>query len=177
MYWLRAQPAAGSGRSPQLVIPGGQTLKTQPDGMWVTFSIPRGRTLPAPDFVDCIAIEACGTTQNFNDKRSRYAAKTSALLVDFDERWLKSKVSVQRGALRSRYELLGIDGHDSFRVPIRHLRVLYALPKDVYEVVRGDNVVLEGHEYVCQLQQLGQYGSQKVQNFLKSMAPQKHWSN
>src|SRR4051794_40711892 len=76
LYWLRAQPTAAGEvhRSPRLAVPGGAEFQTQPDGLWVATN--------DGTYADCVVIEACGPAQNLSDKRSRYSARTSSLLLE-----------------------------------------------------------------------------------------------
>jgi hypothetical protein len=148
----------------------------QPDGMWLTLGIRYDAPGTRAAFADCIVVESCRTIQNYNDKRSRHAAGTTSLMVELSEPWLEHRVIVQGGATRSRRELLqgGLPPDARVSLPLRHLRVLYALADDddrsPYTRVR-DSGVLEAHEFVCRQEVLGQYKSQAVQAFLKGMAP------
>jgi hypothetical protein len=126
-------------------------------------------------FVDCIVVESCGTAQNLNDKRSRYAARTTSFMVKIPGPWLAGTESVQTGAIRTRAQLLGGGlAATEISLPVRHLRVLYAVPNDgqpsLYSRVMAD-MVLEAHEYVCPQGVLGWWTNQGMQKFLKRMAP------
>jgi hypothetical protein len=85
VYWLRAQPTdpGETARAPRLAIPGSAEFQTQPDGLWITLGIETSVAEPdAARFADCIVVEACGTAQNLNDKRARYSARTTALVIE-----------------------------------------------------------------------------------------------
>lgn len=168
--WLRAQPISDNVPGPRLHTPGAGALRTQPDGLWIARDA-HGNA--GPLFVDCIVIEACGTSQNLNDKRSRYGPRTSSLLVSLPKPWLDKEVRVRAGALRRRRDLLHVPD-EALIVPIRHLRVLYALPgtggSHLYGQVTTE-MVLDAHEFVCPLNQLGNFKSQPMQRFLKGMTP------
>jgi hypothetical protein len=61
-------------------------------------------------------------------------------------------------------------------LPLRHLRVLYALPDDdgppsLYARVTKA-MALDAHEYVCPQNVLGSYTDQPMQRFLKRMGPE-----
>lgn len=175
--WLQAQPPAKGATGPRLELPGAGRFKTQPDGLWISLGIPRSDTATAATFVDCIVVESCGTAQNFNDKRSRYAARTTSLVIGLPEAWLNASVSVQSGASRTRRELLRgqLPATADVSLPLRHLRVLYALPRDggnppLYDRIAGA-LALDAHEYVCPQSSLRTYTSQRFQRFLKRMAP------
>jgi hypothetical protein len=123
-----------------------------------------------------MVVESCGSIQNFNDKRSRYAARTTSLMTELSKPWLDHQVPVQAGALRTRRELLRgqLPQDDRLSLPVRHLRVLYALTDEGddsdYKGVRASGV-LEAHEFVCRQEVLAQYPAQPVQRFLKGMSP------
>jgi hypothetical protein len=144
--------------------------------MWITLGIRIADTTTEATYVDCIVVESCGTAQNFNDKRSRYAARTTSLMLELAERWLEHEVAVQSGAQRTRRALLRgrLPASGTVTLPVRHLRVLYALEDDatpsLYKRVVSSGV-MEAHEYVCRQQVLNQYNGQDVQAFLKRMAP------
>ena len=173
--WLRAQPSTGK-TSPRLQLPGAGAFRTQPDGLWVTLGIEPADETTQASFVDCICIESCGTVQNFNDKRSRYAARTTSLMLAIPRRWLDGSVTVRAGATRARAEVLrGKLAREDVSLPVRHLRILYALPDDDADPSLFARItaamVLEAHEYVCPQRVLGQFKGQPMQKFLKRMAP------
>lgn len=76
--WFRAQPKSKT-IGPRIFSPGTNWNKTQPDGLWVKFS--------GLDFCDVVVVEACGTIQNFYDKRSRYQPSTGSLLLECKAKW------------------------------------------------------------------------------------------
>jgi hypothetical protein len=179
LYWLRAQPPIRheNCRAPRLVPAGAKVLTTQPDGLWVTLGIERGDTAKA-EFVDCLVIEASTGEQNLSDKRARYAARTGSLVVDFDKRWLDGLVRGpgKGGPLRARRELLGgeLPDEDPVRLPVRYVRVLYALPdqadgSDLYEKAEG-HIPLEAHEFVIARRKL-RVANRDVRLQLARMSP------
>jgi len=174
--WLRAQPPLGGITSPRLQQPGAGAFRTQPDGLWITLGIEAHDQATAATFVDCVAIESCRNAQNFNDKRSRYAARTTSLMLAIPQTWLEATVRVQAGATRTRAAVLrGNLPAEDVSLPVRHLRVLYALPDDdgapgLFARVSAA-MVLEAHEYICPQRVLGSYTGQPMQTFLKRMAP------
>ena len=172
--WLRGQPKSvgDSHRSPRLTVPGSLEFQTQPDGLWIAVG-------ECP-FVDCIVVEVCGNAQNLNDKRARYSARTSALVLEMRQPWLDAEVTRQGGGTRTRRVLLGRDlsEHGVVSLPVRHLRVLYALDDSgaTSLYVRATrSMVMEGHEYVLPQRLLGQYNAQNTQGFLKRMAPRRQY--
>jgi hypothetical protein len=176
--WLRAQPPVAGVTGPRLEVPGAGAFLTQPDALWITFGIRPSDTAAVATFADCVVVESCGTTQNFSDKRSRYAPRTTSLVVKLPVAWLDATVTVQSGAVRQRREVLRgqLPPTEDVSLPLRHLRVLYALPNDngppsLYERVTKA-MALDGHEYVCPQIVLGSYTGQPMQKFLKRMGPE-----
>ena len=164
--WLRAQPANTGAVGPRLVTPGAQLFHIQPDGMWVRLLGGNGGS-----FGDVIAIEACGTMQNFNDKRARYMSSTASLLLRCPTRWLEGGAEANPNWKVAGFAQCPV-GEASF--PVRHIRVLYALPGDIYRTWQGQGV-LAGHEFLCLHYSLGTYNGQLMQIFLKQMAPSSHF--
>ena len=166
----------GGVTSPRLQQPGAGAFRTQPDGLWITLGIESSDEATRATFVDFLAIESCRNAQNFNDKRSRYAARTTSLMLTIPGAWLEAKVRVRAGATRTRAVVLrGNLPLEDVNLPVRHLRVLYALPDDdgapgLFTRVSAA-MVLEAHEYICPQRVLGSYTGQQVQTFLKRMAP------
>lgn len=182
VWWLRAQPPGQGGgtQAPRLTAPGSGAFSNQPDGLWFTLGIPRGDKATEGAYADCVVVEVCGSDQNLSDKRARYAARTTSLMLDLRQKWLDREVVVpgKGGPRRQRRELLGGQLPPSGRVllPVRYLRVLYALPdtRSLYERAR-DNLVMEAHEFICPARMLGQYNLQQMQEFLKRIAPQRQF--
>jgi hypothetical protein len=175
--WLRAQPGVPGTVGPRLQLPGAGAFRTQPDGLWVTLGIAPDDEETRATFVDCFVVESCRTSQNFNDKRSRYAARTTSLVLELPKTWLDRTVQVQAGAVRQRRALLRgkLPRGGPVSLPVRHLRVLYALPDDdgppsLYSKV-CQALALEAHEYICPQTMLGQFNLQAMQRFLKRIAP------
>lgn len=166
--WVQAQPKAKGSKltHPRLNAPGASLFSTQPDGLWLN--------LVDDELADIIAVEVCGTVSNFNDKRSRYAAHHS-LMLQMPDRWLLEKIGLQGGGKKARWEALGMgtEPSDTVRLPVRHLRVLYSLPNDIYAEWK-DHHTPWPHEYVCRHSSLDSYTGQKFQKFLGHMAPSTH---
>lgn len=176
--WLRAQPPLARVPGPRLEVPGSGAFRTQPDGLWITLGIRPSDAVTIATFVDIVAVESCRTAQNFNDKRSRYAARTSSLVVKLPAAWLDAAVTVQSGAVRKRRDVLRghLPANEDVTLPLRLLRVLYALPNDdgppsLFARVSG-GMVLDAHEYICPQNVLRSYTGRPMQKFLKRMAPE-----
>lgn len=166
-FWLRAQPIdkASKVKSPRISIPGSKLFATQPDGMYVF--------LRNPEFADIVAIEVCGTPQNLNDKRSRYAATVRSLVLSCPLAWLEAEIPIQKGRNTSRWEASRLFGArkptTDLSLPIRYLRVLYALPNDMYADWVNNNVP-GGHEYLCPHSSLSSHNSQNMRMFLRQLS-------
>src|SRR5713101_8680510 len=158
--WLRAQPPDGSTTGPRFVRPGSVEFSshTQPDALWLSFFRPAGGA--APVAVSAFAVEVCGSGQNLADKRSRYAPAHAALLIEVGTQWLLQEVDVQGGGSKPRWKLVKAFKKRPKRVlrlPVRSLRVLFALPNDkrlkqhestLYDKLKG-TLALEAHEYLA----------------------------
>lgn len=163
-YWIRAQPRSGKIAGPKLSAPGAVLFRTQPDGMWVHF-----RNVES---CDVVAIEVCGTAQNLNDKRSRYIPASHSVVIACSRRWLTEPIATKAGGDAPRWRASG--GFDdqpaaNLSVPVRHLRVLYALPDVLYHQWCREHVPT-GYEFFCPHSSLNSYNAQKMQRFLKQMS-------
>lgn len=169
-YWLRAQPGSKArARTPRIFSPGADLFGTQPDGMWVYFR--------EGEFADAVCVEVCGTVQNLNDKRSRYAATVRSLILRCPAAWFKEGIKLQRGGLQPRWQAcrtISSEPAGDLALPIRWLRVLYALPNDIYAAWVKNNVP-GGHEYFCRHSSLDSYTSQETQRFLRQLAHSSHF--
>lgn len=163
-FWIRGQPSQGTIPGPRISSPGAQLFATQPDALWIHFV--------NDDYCDIVAVEVCGTAQNLNDKRSRYIPASHSLLLKCSEKWLREEIKVQGGGLRARWKAAGSIARaprGEVNLPIRHLRVLYALPNDVYHKWCAQHVPT-GHEFFCPHSSLDSYHSPKMQAFLGQMS-------
>ena len=114
---------------PFLKLPGSNLLRTVPDGLWLNFG-----GSPEDPYVDIFAIEACGSTQNLLDKRSRFAPSTHSLLAVCPVPWLLSPVMA--GDPTPRWRVAGIFRDQPTMpatLPVREIRVLYGLTKRDYD--------------------------------------------
>jgi hypothetical protein len=148
--WLRARPGEPNlTAQPFLKLPGSSTFRTIPDGLWLHFS-------PDPDdrWADILCIEACGTVQNLQDKRARFAPSTSSLLVVCPLPWLLAPLDSSDSTPRWHLiRLLREEPREQLVLPIRDIRVLYALkPRHYASVARGQ--VPHPHEYFCPIEAL-----------------------
>lgn len=167
--WFRASPTTRrlKARCPTLSPPRAEELVTNPDGMWVNLG-QRG-------LADVFCVEVCGTLQNFNDKRSRFLVIASSLVVTIEKEWLLEEIPTPGGGRKARHAILGRRApRTTWYLPVRHLRVLFVLTKADYAKF-GRNGVAAGHEYFCAHSSLGSFTSQKMQKFLRRMAPGQHF--
>lgn len=141
--WLRGRPTSGERAfQPFLKFPGSDRLRTLPDGLWLHFC---GR--PAEIFVDIFAIEACGSLQNLLDKRSRFAPSTQSLLAVCSVGWLLAPMGA--GDPTPRWHRTGVltrEPTQALIVPVRDIRVLFALKSDHYKGFAA-NQIPHPHEY------------------------------
>lgn len=177
--WIRARPA------PEHFPPGLPTVRiagscqnTQPDGLYLRFGAQQnadgmGYADPvATGFVDVIAIEACGSVPNFNDKRSRYCPGTYAHTVSVPANWLVREIPTRGRGHIPIWRAAGIFDEQpnlDLYLPVRHLRVLYAIADHHWESVSC--YVLNAHEFLFRHSQLGQYNAQAIRTFLRLMTP------
>jgi hypothetical protein len=148
--WMRARPGDASllGQ-PFLKLPGSNTFRTIPDGLWLHFS-------PDPDdrWADVLCIEACGSVPNLQDKRARFAPSTSSLLVVCPLRWMLEPAGANDPTPRWHLiRLLREEPTEPLVLPVRDVRVLYGLKARHYaSVARGQ--VPHPHEYFCPIEAL-----------------------
>ncbi len=160
--WVRGQPTDGSRGPawPRLVEAGG-AKRIQPDGLWLATE---DRDKKGGLFADVMVLECCGSEQNFYDKRSRYAPRTIALTLELTEGWLAT-AAPHPGAPRKdgstgkvRWKTLSIadpktwpdreKGVGSLRLPVRHLRVLYFLPRTDFRSLANKGTI-SAHEFLA----------------------------
>lgn len=163
-FWVRGQPKQGEAAGPKLASPGATLFTTQPDGLWVHFD----------DVASCdvVAIEVCGTVQNLNDKRSRYIPASHSLVLVCSLAWLMEEVTVQKLGKKPCWKTtvsMSREPDSDLRIPVRHLRVLYALPNAIYRTWSAHHTPT-GYEFFCPHSSLGSYTSGKMQKFLRQMS-------
>jgi hypothetical protein len=161
--WLRARPKDGHETRPALHSPGVQLFKTQPDGLWLYIN--------NPIYADAICIEVCGSIQNLNDKRSRYFPSSHSMMVTCPKPWLLREINSGQGTKPIWKYAKGLNAEPAADVvlPIRLLRVLYALKSDHYDRW-APNHVPTGYEFFCVDTSLRSFSSPKMQAFLKQMS-------
>lgn len=141
--WLRGRPVERTDHClPFLKLPGSNRLRTLPDGLWLNF----GGT-PGDAYVDIFAIEACGSVDNFFDKRSRFAPSTHSMLAVCPVPWLVAPVASNDPT--PRWRVTGLLRHEPTQalvLPVRDIRVLYALKARHYEGFVKSQVP-HAHEY------------------------------
>ena len=163
-FWLRAQPKDGYASAPRLAVPGATMFNTQPDGLWAHFS----------DSISCdvIVIEVCGSAQNLNDKRSRYMPSGHSLVLSCPHSWLVEDVTVQKGGRKTRWSATASfddEPTNDLMIPVRNLRVLYALPDWLYQDWCRENAP-GAHEFFCKHSSLDTWSSPQMQDFLWQMS-------
>lgn len=168
--WLRVRPnsrVTGSVECPDLTVLGMTSAKTEPDALYIAVG-------PGASFVDVIAVEHCSSAQNFFDKRSRYAPTTYSRAVRVGCDWLKQSESLQGGGNSPNWQLLEMwaacPGQDVI-LPIRHLRVLYALRYDEY--IQFLAQAFNAHEFLCLHSSLKHWAN--IRKFLTRMSMELHF--
>jgi hypothetical protein len=148
--WLRGRPADDSTPThPFLKFPGSSRLRTLPDGLWLNF----GGT-PGEPFVDIFAIEACASISNLLDKRSRFAPSTHSLMAVCPLSWLLAPITP--GDATQRWIATGVLSRvpeAPLILPVRDIRVMYALKADHYQDF-AMNQVPHPHEYFVPMERL-----------------------
>jgi len=170
--WVRVLPAHGNtkqNKRVELLVVGMDIAATQPDGLWISVG-------PHADFVDVVAVEHCGTRQNFYDKRSRYMPTLHSRQFVIGEGWFDVKVGVQAGGQKTVREVCGKFPRELVgekRLPVRHVRVLYALTPTDYDAFH--QTPFGPHEFFCPHSSLTQRTSPKLRSFLKRLSTDVHW--
>jgi hypothetical protein len=141
--WLRGRPGeAQIVCHPFLKLPGCAQLRTIPDGLWLNFG---GTAVEA--FADIFAIEACSSISNLHDKRSRFAPSTQSLLAVCPLPWLRKPAPNDAGRPRwTRIPQIAAEPAAPYVVPVRDLRVMYALKREHYRLV-AQEMIPQPHEY------------------------------
>jgi hypothetical protein len=83
--------------------------------------------------------------------------------------WLHGEIKVRRGGKMPRWKASGMfrkvpTRNKNISVPVRHLRVLYALPNADYHKWSKEHVPT-GYEFFCPHSSLDSYNSPKMQSF------------
>jgi hypothetical protein len=169
-YWLRASPTNGGAKYPHLSSPGTTAFLTNPDGLYVYFHEFK--------FCDVICIESCGTSQNLNDKRSRYMLASHSVLLSCTAAWMFEDIVVQSSRIVSRWQAARTfprkPQNRDLVIPVRLLRVLYALEDTLYAKWKANHVPT-GYEYYCRHSSLKTHTSQRTRRFLRGMSLQSHF--
>ena len=170
-YWIQAQPKNSDSKTatPTLRTPGSKLFKTQPDGMHAF--------LNEDAYADVVCIESCATIQNLNDKRSRYAADVRSVVLHCPLEWLLEVVDLQKGGLHPRWQAtktISDKPTADLLLPVRFLRVLMAIPNELYKTWTAENVPA-GHEYFCRHSSLKNYSDPHMQKFLRQLSMRCHF--
>lgn len=165
-YWLKARPKADRASCPVLHLPGTNEFSSEPDGVFVFLQPCR--------FADVMCIEVCNTLQNLHDKRSRFMPSVTSSILRCRRGWLTEEIRVQNGGSQPRWRAAGtfprsMPPTSDIELPVRHLRVLFALPDAEYGKCVGARIGAP-HEFFCAQRVLGNYTSQPVQRFLRRMS-------
>jgi len=128
--WLKARPGVTDDiNHPKLKLPGADRLRTVPDALWLRF----GGHERDP-FVDIFVIEVCGSFTNLLDKRSRFAPSMHSLLASCPVQWLQGPRARDDDTQRWQCtRLLRELPAQPMVLPVRDIRVMYALPAKLYD--------------------------------------------
>lgn len=145
-HWVRARPSTGTATMPALIRSGSfGTLgaRTEADGMYV-------RLAAGAVTADVLAIEVCTSLQNLHDKRSRFAASTTSLLLLLNRPWMREEQQIQH-TTRQRWNTfdgaLPEEPGSDLLVPVFRLRLFLMVPCVKVSDWR-EKVALEAHEYL-----------------------------
>ena len=147
--WFRARPSPACERNdPYLKLVGSDRLRTYPDGLWLAF----GGT-PVERYVDIFVVEACGSISNLSDKRSRFAPSTHSMVAVCPPGWLRAHRGLVRPIPRWRRIGLYDEPESKLSVPVRDMRVMYALNPRQYRSFAASQVP-NPHELFVPMNQL-----------------------
>ncbi len=182
-FWLRARPGKSKSDTPcpLLKSPGASLFTTESDGLYVYFN--------GYDFVDVICIEICNKDTNLHDKRSRYMPSTQSLLLQIPKSWLRRDCALPNHGKTPRWQACkslpvppppdkekpNEPKKPHLFIPVRFLRVLYALPDDLFSNWEANHIPA-GHEFFCKQGFLNSYTGKPMQNFLKRMRSSQHFA-
>jgi hypothetical protein len=167
-YWIRGRVGAKAPGHPVILPPGLTKGVTQPDAMWIYL---------LTGYADVICFEHCNKKQNLYDKRSRYIPASHSLLLRLPRTWLNGAIPVTNGN-KHRWDAfetgLAAPNANEVVVPIRFLRVFYALPQKLYTEWKS-NQTPTGYEFYCRHSSLTTINSPTTQDFLKRMTSKVHF--
>lgn len=132
---------------------------------------------PQEGWADLVVVEVCGSKQNLNDKRARYAGLSRSMLLKCPRRWLRAQVTLAGKGTKTRWEASGTfatEPNSDLLLPVRFLTVLFALKSPLLTKWRASGMGAPG-EYYCTQQALRGYNSQDFQAFLKQMSFSAHY--
>ncbi|PJE20465.1 MAG: hypothetical protein CK431_26930 [Mycobacterium sp.] len=101
----------------------------------------------------------------------------TSMLVTCTLTWLREEIAVQKGGRFPRWEAAETftsEPTSPIELPVRAVRVLFALPQPIFETWRKYGMGA-AHEYYCPIQSLEQHKGQRMQRLLKRMAPDAHY--
>jgi hypothetical protein len=158
-----------------LRVPGTGKFSSQPDGLFIKVEWTESKMGLRFPFADAVIVEACGVSQNLGDKRSKYANSTASTVVELKSSWLQHsyKIRGKAGSTRKYMDRLGLPNGDC-QIPIRHMRVLYALDDQLYDAMRWE-IVPAGHEYFIRYSSMSTSNSPAFRQFTSLMSMESHF--
>jgi len=120
--WTRIRRRSDyKGAAPYLYVPGSRLFSIYPDGLYGCFGQDEDKAI---EYVDILAIEVCGSTQNFYDKRARYAEQ-NPLGLFCQPTWLKYATFIE-----------GNPYTEVQNIPVRYRAILFAVSSKLFESAR-----------------------------------------
>ena len=171
--WIQAQPKRGIETCPEIwpcgsspVMEKKRAFGTRPDAMWLYLR-------PKEGFIDAFCVEASSSLTNLYDKRSRYSPQIQSRVIYCSKEWLSEKIYVHR----TRWAVTKAFGDNppdkGISLMIRHLRVLFVLPREHYAKWKS-RIVPEPHEFFCRDSSL-RYTGQPMRDLLDRMSVKAHF--
>lgn len=181
--WLRLLPfpIRGGPIKPYLHTPGG-ALISSPDGMFGAFG---------ENFVDVLILEHCSSKQNFFDKRSRYGASHSSIILGLPSAWCNDWIARVHGGHGGSWKYFGELVQQSGKVPsppwlgrcvhpnakrseydwkfpVRSLICVYFLNPTDKVALEKSGLVLPRHEYVTTHSRIAQITAQSFRKWISA---------
>jgi hypothetical protein len=177
-------------RQPYLQRPGGGRV-TNPDGLYASF---------IEQSVDLLVLEHCGTEQNLNDKRSRYAHARDGSILAIPKQWRSNWEFLIHGGPGGKYikpddliaqitaspfnpVLLPWEGRSIYsksnanldwKFPVRSLICIYFVSPKTLAAIKSSGMTFSAHEFVTVHSKIKQINHADMRDWLRSVLSLKH---
>ena len=177
--WIRCQPKARHAANvvhPHLHRPGAVTGWIRPDCMYVRATPEQGYI-----FADVMTFEVCSSFQNIEEKRGKYGAGDSALLVDFRGKWLSTPLYPSGPKTAYSYLFGNQDGAvetddaKDITAVTRALRVLYFINRNKIKDEQVRDIVPRAWEFFFPDSSIKSLTAQQFRDFIKRISPDSHF--